>query len=317
VKLGLVLSGGGANGAFAAGVVGAVEEAGLAPTVLSGTSAGALNAAGLGVGMDAATLADLWRSVDAGDVFRMRRDLHRLLRPGGFLSGGHIGERLLSGVGWTWLLDTTPLRRTLVRALGGETLAVEPGLTVAVSAVDAGSGELVRFASASPPPHRTDPRYRVTDLTVDHLMASAAIPLAFRPAELDGQLWWDGGLVANTPLAPAMAYEPDAVIVVSSATRERPSPPPQTLGQALSLLIDNVLAHSLHADLERAELVNELCRVAPERTDRREVSLLVVEATGLDLGPSLDFDPALAERRLDLGLAAGRRALADWDHLRR
>jgi NTE family protein len=313
MKLGLVLSGGGANGAFTAGVVGALEEAGIAPTVLSGTSAGALNAAGMAVGMDAATLADLWTSIDGRDVFRARRDVHRLLRPQGWLSGGNVAERLLEGVGWNWLLETAPLRRTLVRMLGGERLEVRPDRTLAVSAVEMGSGELVRFASAPPPPHRMSARFRVTELTVDHLMASAAIPLAFRPAELDGELWWDGGLVANTPLAPALAYEPDAVIVVTTSTRERPSPPPETLGQSLSLLIDNVLAHSLHADLERAKVINELCRVAPERTDRREVSLLVVEATGLDLGSSLDFDPELAQRRLELGVRAGRRALAGWD----
>jgi NTE family protein len=314
VKLGLVLSGGGANGAFTAGVVAAIEEAGLAPTVLSGTSAGALNAAGMAAGMDAATLAELWTSVDSDDVFRLRRDVHRALRPRGLLTGGHLGERVLEGIGWTWLLDTAPLRRTLVRMLGGERIDVQPGLAVAVSAVEMGSGELVRFASTPPPPHRRSSRFRVVDLDVDHLMASAAIPLAFRPAELDGELWWDGGLVANTPLAPAFAYEPDAIIVVTSATRERPSPPPATLGQALALLIDNVLAHSLDADLERARLVNEVCRLSPGRTDRREVSLLLIEATGLDLGSSLDFDPALAQRRLELGLVAGRRALDGWEH---
>lgn len=316
MRLGLVLSGGGANGAFGAGVVAAIEEAGLAPTVLSGTSAGALNAAGLAAGMDAQHIGELWRSVGSRDVFRLRRDVWRLLRPAGLLRGRGFRGRALEGIGWPWFLETSPLRRTLVEALGGELLDVADGLVLAVSSVERDTGELVRFASSAPPPHRLTPRFRVGDVTVDHLMASAAIPIAFRPAEVDGRSYWDGGVVANTPLAPAMAYEPDAIIVVTSATRERPSPPPESLGQSLGLLIDNVLAHSLAADLERARVINELCRVAPERTDKREVSLLVVEPTGLDLGGSLDFDPELAQRRLELGLVAGRGALAGWDPAR-
>jgi NTE family protein len=312
VTLGLVLSGGGANGAFAAGVHAAIEDAGLVPTVLSGTSAGALNAAGIAAGMAAGDLAALWRSTSARDVFRLRRDVWSLLRPGGLLGGGSAAARALGSIGWTHLLETSALRRTLVRALGGERVAVRDGLAVAVSAVEVASGELVRFTNVLPPEHRLTPRFRQVELDVDHLMASSAIPIVFAPGEVGGVPHWDGGLVANTPLAPAMAYEPDRVIVVTSSTRQRPAEGPQSMAQAISLLIDNVLAFSLAADLERAELVNQLCRAAPRATDRREVDLLVVEPVGLDLGGALDFDPALTERRLELGLAVGRRALEGW-----
>jgi NTE family protein len=312
MQLGLVLSGGGANGAFGAGVVAAMEEAGLRPTILSGTSAGALSAAGLATGMDAATLGDMWASVATRDVHRLRRDVWSLLRPTGFLSGGNVADRTLDSVGWTHLLSTAPLRSSLVRILGGERVDVLDGLTLAVSAVEVASGALVRFASALPPPARRHHRFRVVDLTVDHLMASAAIPIVFPPADVEGVPHWDGGLVANTPLAPAMAFEPDAIVVVTTATRERPSPPPRSLGEALSLLIDNVIGHSLAADLERARLINELCLLGADQPDRRLVDLLVVEPTGLDLGGPLDFDATLARRRIALGLEAGRNALAGW-----
>jgi NTE family protein len=312
MRLGLVLSGGGANGAFGAGVVAAMEEAGLVPSVLSGTSAGALNAAALAHGMDADALADVWREVRAGDVFRLRWDLWRAVRPRGWLSGGNLAERALDGIGWSHLLETAPLRATLERVLGGDRIEVPDEKVLAVSAVEKATGRLVRFTSSLPPPHRRTPRYRETDLTVEHLLASAAIPIAFPPAELDGQRWWDGGIVANTPLAPAMAYEPDAIIVVTTATRERPSPPPESLGQSLGLLIDNILAFSLDADLKQARLINELCRLDPDREGVREVDLKVIEPTGLDLGGALDFDRHLAEARLQAGLEAGRRELAGW-----
>jgi NTE family protein len=312
MRLGLVLSGGGANGAFEAGVVAAIEEAGLTPSVLSGTSAGALNVAGMAHGLDAAALAEVWRGVRAQDVFRLRRDVWRALRPGRWFAKGNLASRALSGIGWTWLLETSPLRATLQRVLDGDHVTVQGDLAVSVSAVEKATGALVRFTNALPPPHRRKPSYRQVALGVDHLMASAAIPLAFRPAELDGRRWWDGGIVANTPLAPAMAHEPDAVIVVTTATRERPAPQPETLDDAIGLLIDNVLAHSLAADLERARLVNDLCRLDPGHDGMREVEILVIEPAGLEIGGTLDFDPALAERRLELGLELGRQKLATW-----
>lgn len=314
MRLGLVLSGGGAKASFEAGVLAAVEAAGLHPQIVSGTSAGALNAAGLAAGFDAQHLAGVWTSLRDGDVFRLRRDVWRLPRPRGLVEGGNLAGRLLSKIGWTWYLDTAPLRRTLVEAFGGERLRVRDDLVVAVSAVEMATGELVRFTTAAPPPNRADPRFRVVDLHVDHLLASAAIPLVFRPGRVDGVDFWDGGLVANTPLAPALAYEPDTVIVVTTATRERPAPPPTHVGDALSLLIDNVTRHSLLNDLARAEVVNALVRAAPEATRAREVSFLVIEPTGLDLGDGLRFDPRQAERNLEFGREVGQRALARWRH---
>jgi NTE family protein len=312
VRLGLVLSGGGANGAFGAGVIAAMEEAGLRPTILSGTSAGALNAAAVAHGLDGAQLMDVWRGVRASDVFRPRWDVWRAVRPRGWLSGGNLAERALDGIGWSHLLETAPLRATLERVLDGERIDVPDDKVLAISAVEKATGQLVRFTSALPPPHRASPRYRETEMTVDHLLASAAIPIAFAPAEFDGQRWWDGGIVANTPLAPAMAYEPDAILVVTTATRERPSPPPESLGQSLGLLVDNILAFSLDADLKQARLINELCRLDPDREGVKEVDLKVIEPTGLGLGGALDFDRRLAERRLQAGLEAGRRELDGW-----
>ena len=313
MTLGLVLSGGGANGAFEAGVVTAIERAGLTPTILSGTSAGALNAAALAAGFDAARLASIWTSVTADDVYRLRTDVWRLLRLRGLLGrAANLGDRLLGAVGWTWLLDTAPLRRTLVDALGGARVPVRDDVVCVVSAVEQRSGALVRFTTAPPPPHRSDPRFRVVDLTVDHLLASAAIPLLFRPGVVAGADFWDGGLVANTPLAPALVYEPEQVIVVTTATRERPAPRPQTLGESVSLVIDNLLRFSLANDLARAREVNELARHAPQATERRVVDFLVIEPRGLDLGSSLDFSPALTARRLALGEEIGAAAIADW-----
>ncbi|MGH3665927.1 MAG: patatin-like phospholipase family protein [Egibacteraceae bacterium] len=136
MKLGLVLSGGGAKGAFEAGVYAAVEDAGLQPQVLSGTSAGALNAAGIAAGMDAERLGAWWESVSDNDVYTQRRDVLRLLRPAELFGEGNLAERLLNAIGWTWLWDPSPLRRTLIAALGSEHVPVVADLVLTVSAVE-------------------------------------------------------------------------------------------------------------------------------------------------------------------------------------
>jgi len=312
VKLGLVLSGGGSRGAFEAGVIAAVEEAGLRPAVVSGTSAGALNAAGMAAGLGADGLATWWGSITDSQVYRMRHDVWRLLRPSGLRGPGSVAERLLRSVGWTWLWDITPLRRTLIEALGGERVPTRDDLVVAVSAVEVTSGELVRFVSAEPSPQRRDQRYRTVVIDVDHLLASAAIPLLLRPARVDGVLHWDGGIVANTPIAPALAFEPDAVVVVMTARRDRQRPEPASLADAIGRYLDAVQRFSLEADLARAHAVNELVRVAPQATTKRFVDLLVVEPDAMDLGDALSFDPATARRLIAAGRDVGTTAIAGW-----
>ena len=311
MRLGLVLSGGGANAAFEVGVVAALADAGLVPHVLSGTSAGALNAAGLAAGFDAARLERLWLSVRDRDVYRLRGDLWRLLDVAGFAVDGNIAERVLTAIRWTWLWETAPLRETLVRAFDGETIPVAGDTVLAVSAVDVTSGGLVRFTSTDPPPHRHDDRFRTVAFTVDHLLASAAIPLLFQPGTVAGVPYWDGGIVANTPIAPAMAYEPDAVVVVMTS----PSPPraaaPANLAEAFGRLLQVVGRFALEADFRHAETVNRLAAVAPAADERRVVELLVVEPES-DLGDPLHFDPAHAARLIAAGRQAGEKAIGRW-----
>jgi NTE family protein len=311
MPLGLVLSGGGALGAFEAGVVAAMEDRGLSPDVVSGTSAGAINAAGVACGFSAGRLEALWTSMTDRDVYRMRRDFWRLLRPWGLFSQGSLSERILRSIGWTWLWEWEPLQATLERIFEGERLDVDGGPPLIVSTVDVTSGELLRFASAEAPRPRDD--LVVTDLTIDHLIASAAIPLLFRPGRLDGDAFWDGGIVANTPLAPALSWRLDAVVVVTTTTLQRPAPEPRTLAEVSTLLVDTVRRFTLQADLDTVEEINRHVRAHPGETDRTEVDVLLIEPEGLDLGDGLHFDPDHAARLFAVGQDYGGRALDAWD----
>jgi NTE family protein len=322
-KLGLVLSGGGAPAAyFGAGVAAAVQEAGLRPTVFSGVSAGALNACALGVGLEAAALIDLWTQVRWQDIYRPRLDLWRMLDPRPFLRRPttNLVQAALETVRWTWLLDSEPARRTLSAFLGGSELRIKDGMTVVVSAVDQGTAEVVRFTNRLPGPGHHLDEFREVALGVDHLMASSAAPLLFPPGRFGEHEFVDAGLVANTPLKPALAYEPDAVIVVSASGIARPAPTPCSLGEAIGLLSDNVTTFALLSDYRHAETVNKLVAAEePGATEYKHIDLLLIEPTGLSFNASafLRFSPGNARRIIEHGRSVGRRALAEWPVLDR
>ncbi len=319
----LVLSGGGAKGAFEAGVIAALDDADIHPQILSGTSAGALNAAAVACRVPVDRLVEMWGSMESGDVYRVRRDVHRLVRPlhlvgnpRALLGRGQrsTSEHLLDSIGWTWLFHTAPLRKRLVALLGGEVLPIRDDVVLTVACVDASTGELVRFTNRAPTGARAETGYREVTMTVDHLLASAAIPGIFAPIEIDGGTWWDGGLVANTPLSAAMAYEPDDAIVVATGAVERTGEPPRSLGEAASQIIDHIMRFGMVKDMDHAQTVNELVRAAPEGTRHRDVQLVPVvpndDRSGV--GELLDFDPRRARQLIDDGRQAGAEAVRQW-----
>jgi NTE family protein len=281
--------------------------------------------------MDAAALIKMWCNVRWHNIYRPRWDLWRAVNVGRLLRPTtNIAEYALGAIRWTWLLDTAPARRTLTGYLGGPEITPSPDLTVIVSAVDESTGEVIRFCTELPPEHRADATFRQVALSVDHVMASAAVPLLFPPGRgrggdctsasddacgADAHRLVDAGMVANTPLAPAMRYEPDRVIVVSGGGITRPAPPPDSLGAAMALLVDNVSYFALTADLAHAETVNRLVRAAPATTDKREVPMLLIEPTdlGFSLNGFLHFTPGQARRIIEYGRDQAEKALAGWN----
>lgn len=319
-----MLSGGGAKGAFEAGVVAALEDAGVDPTVVCGTSAGAVNAAAVACGIPVARLLDLWGSLESGDVYRVRRDVHRLVRPLHLAGnprallglGEHAtSEHVLDSIGWTWLFHLRPLRRRLVEVLGGEELPIRDGVSLTVSCVDAASGDLVRFTNRAPDGATSEGDYREVTMTVDHLLASAAIPGIFAPVEVEGRTWWDGGLVANTPMAAALGHRPDTAIVVAAGAVDRTGSPPRSLGEAASRIVDHIMRFGMVRDMDHAQTVNELVRAAPGATAHRDVQLVPVvpgDADRSGIGELLDFDPGRARTLIEHGRRQGAIALARW-----
>ena len=303
-ETGLVLPGGGARAAYQVGALRAIARV-LSKRVtqpfpvICGTSAGAINAAVLGVHADSfrrgvGRLLRLWRNITVTDVYRA--DLATLGRHGlrllASLGGGGFGpERATS------LLDNAPLRQLLSNGIDTARIGahIDAGHlhAVALNATSYGSGHAVTFYDAAPtltPWHRVRRRGERCRLEIDHVMASAAIPLVFPAVRLGADYYMDGSVRQIAPLAPALHLGATRVVVIAigqfagqSVASDAPRYP--SLGQIAGHALSSVFLDNLAADLERLHAINRLeDRTRSRRNiDIRHVDVLVLTPTR-DLG---------------------------------
>ena len=202
----LVLQGGGALGAYQAGVYQALHEAGLQPDIVAGVSIGGVNAAiiaGNPPERRVERLRDFWDGVTArpvslftvdGDAARKATNmwsalLTTTLGQPGFFKPNRLNPWISprGSITATAFYDTAPLRETLSRLVDFDLLNGS-GLRYAAGAVNVMSGNFAYFDSTQ------------TQIQPDHVMASAALPPAFPAIQIGTDFYWDGGLVSNTPL---------------------------------------------------------------------------------------------------------------------
>jgi NTE family protein len=204
----LVLQGGGALGAYQAGVFQAMHEHGLAPDWIVGTSIGAINAAILAGNPHETRLARLkefWEGIAHRDSYDMRQlpDAQRrsniLLQTWDTLLRGVPGffrPRLMSPFAAGLAVDpeqasfysTDELGDTLNRLIDFDYLNAPGGIRLTINALKVTCGSLRSFDN------------RQLNINADHVRASGALPPGFPPVRIDGDLYWDGGLYSNTPL---------------------------------------------------------------------------------------------------------------------
>lgn len=233
-RIGTVLSGGGARGAYEAGAISVLapvlEARGERPTLLIGTSVGSINAAYLAAtrhldaGLQVEGLLDRWRQATKGAVIRpiLRHQipLTALRYTGELMSLPRF--RLAS------LLDPRPLERNLRRWISWEDLhrnvAAAVVEAVAVIATAARSGRTVVFvegAAKTAAHHSHVLEYVHTELADAHVRASAAIPILFPPVRVEtpreARGWYvDGGTRLNTPIKPALDLGADRLVVIGT-----------------------------------------------------------------------------------------------------
>lgn len=275
----LVLSGGGAKGAWEAGVAAALVAGGVPVRLVAGTSAGALNATMVADGR-LERLEAVWRSLSREQVYA--------LRPPIALAGllpGWLALLALNGAGS--LLDPTPLRELVTAALDLERVRTSP-VRLLVVAADLARRERRLFDN-----HTVSP---------EALLAAVAIPGLFPPVEVDGELLVDGGLTGRAPVLEALADGPPVrrTIVVMSYASGEGGRRPTTIRRALEEAFEMAMVHQIRRDTELARL----------RYPEVDVQLLA-PSTPIGLRP-LDFEPAALTRALEQGRTEATACLEAW-----
>lgn len=300
-KVGLVLSGGGARGAYQAGVVKAIatiaRDAKISRPlpILTGVSAGAVNAAFLAAKADdfmkaTEDLAAMWSRITADQVFRTD-----------VLAAGRSGLRLLTDtmMGAFYkkklarsLLDTSPLNSFLEEKIPFQRIDrnIGAGLieSLAVTATNYMNAMSVTFVHGQPDtPMWTRSRRmsQIAKIKKEHVMASSAIPLFFPPIKIGKDHFGDGCLRNNAPLSPAIHLGANRLIVVSvrrpdnrvrTISTERDIEP--TFARVLGVILNALLLDSIETDMERLSRVNNTISYVPmkQRSDLhlREIDFL-------------------------------------------
>jgi NTE family protein len=323
-KLALVLPGGGARAAYQVGVLAALAERlpDLEFPILTGVSAGAINTIYLAAhpgpfGRAVAGLEVAWRRLTTEQVFRVRPGSLVGAAARWFLAsllGRRTGPTPARGI-----LDTQPLREFLEATIDvrGIQANIDAGRlrTAALSATAIDSNRSVTFVQG----RGDEPAWEGlqhaglrTPLGLEHVMASAAIPILFPAVPLVGEFFCDGSVGQGAPLAPAIRLGARALFVIGLKTRARdtslvaPTRRYPSVAEVSGLLLDTIFQDQLEADADQLSRINALLGALPADTPAPE-SLRPVDL--LLLRPRRDL--ATLSRGLSMSLPKEVRRIVD------
>lgn len=309
----LILSGGGARAAYQVGVLKAVAE--MLPDdcenpfpIVCGTSAGSINTVALASNADnfkqgVNNINQVWSNFELGHVF--------------YADGKSLFKRILN---WAWtqlgpgktnqgpgsLLDNSPLKELLSNHINFDKIksAIESGQLRAycVTACSYDTGESTTFFDGDNSIKEWQRTHREgirQDISLDHLMASSAIPVIFPSVELNAEHFGDGSMRQTSPVSPALHLGAEKVLIIglrkekeqmTAEPKERP-----TLGQISGYVLDTLFLNSLNSDIERMERMN---RTLLEGNQNTEENLKVIEH--LVINPSQDIADIAMKHYLEL-----------------
>jgi len=300
----LVLQGGGALGAYQAGVYEAMCEAGIEPEWVIGTSIGAINGA-LIAGNERAnrlprlaefwrrvrnrpSIADLWASAFSGAIANMG-----IVTQGvpGFFSpnpSALFGIHYPHGTERAAFYSTEPLKATLSGLIDFDYLNSRQ-VRLTTGAVSAATGAMRYFDSAHMP------------LDVRHVMASGALPPAFPAVDIDGEPYWDGGIYSNTPVEVVFDDRPRLDSLIFSVNMWQPSgPAPETIWQVLGRQKDIQYSSRGLSHVARQQQIHRLRHVIRELAKRlpkeQSDSPEIKELTAYGCGTTMHLVRLLAPR---------------------
>lgn len=307
---GLILSGGGARAAYQVGVLMGIAEQVVEGhknpfPIVCGTSAGAINAAGVAAyshdfRLAVQKLEQAWREITPSDVFYtnmgafLKELLHWVLPT--FLTASTPRNSAL--------LNNAPLRQMLERLIPfsdiQQRIAERHLHALAITASSYTSNESVTFyqgAKTLTPWRRARRRGEPTRIAVDHLMASSSLPILFPAYQVGHDYYGDGAMRQQYPLSPALHLGADRILVVgvsgeaeSTSTRQVAGPYP-SMAQILGHVLNSVFVDTLEGDVERLERVNEAIHATAEQ--RSILGMREIEV--LKIYPSQSIDEIAAE----------------------
>lgn len=321
MRTALVLPGGGARGAFQVGVLKAVAE--LLPRhsanpfpVISGTSAGAVNAVVIAsraqhLRSAVAELEQVWGHFRCHHVYKtdhltmLKSSLHWLasIVLGGWLVGAPKS-----------LLDNAPLRELLNQNVHFPRIqdAIQAGNldAIAVTAAGYGSARSTSFFEAideQPSWQRTRRLGLRSELNIDHVMGSIAVPMIFPPVRIGNEYFGDGAMRQATPLSPAVHLGADRILVIGIRDEtgdQSPDtgPEPPSFAQIAGYMLDTLFMDGLYSDLERITRINQLIDTIP--TENQSASIAQMRAIDTMLiVPSEDLRVIAHRHRAELPFA--------------
>lgn len=334
----LVLQGGGALGAYQAGVYQALMEGGIEPDWVIGTSIGAINSAIIAGNQPAARIArlrefwdgvgrkgpldQLWPSSIFGNSLANMSTVMSGI-PGFFTPNPQAiwGPTFPLGVEKASYYSTDPLKETLGRLVDFDHLARRQ-VRLSVGAVNVRTSEMRYFDSQAMP------------LAVAHIMASGALPPAFPAVTIDGESYWDGGIYSNTPIEVVLDDVPRRNSLIFSVNVWQPTGNhPTTIQQVMARHKDIQFASRGKSHVARQAQIHRLRHVVRELANRLPpemradpmvqdmteygcgtlmhlVRLLTPRLDGEDHTKDIDFTPSGIESRWKAGHDHARKVLA-------
>lgn len=314
-RTGLILSGGGARAAYQVGVLRAVAD--IMPPgchnpfeIICGTSAGGLNAAGLATHADClhdgiSMLETVWGEFRTHQVYRTDWPgvLHRAARWLWTMIFGRMRRDLPVS-----LLDNSPLRGLLDAHIPLERIqqAIDNGFLDALCITASGysTGESISFFQGVPHLDGWNRSRRVgirTAISIDHLLASAAIPMLFPAVRVNREYFGDGAVRQHAPISPALHLGAERVMVIgvggqpAEAEREKSLSYP-SIAQIVSHILSSSFVDSLESDIERLTRINKTISLIPEEA-RHQSTLRPVDV--MVISPSAQVLDTIAMRHAD------------------
>jgi NTE family protein len=276
----LVLSGGGANGAYEVGAIKYLFTVlGVQPDILCGTSVGAINNSFLAQFkkgneiQSAVQLTNLWNSINTDTVYK----------------------KWYNGLLWylpvLWkesVYNTEPIREFIRQNLDPKRVATS-GKKLRVVAVSWTTGEAQTWSEDD-------------EDIAEGVLASSCFPIFFWPIKIKGVPWVDGGLRNITPLRTAIELGATEIYVVTCQPPKisfTAKPKLKVLDQVPRAL--SIMTNEIHRDdIKKTELINQLCKAGKAPQGKKEIVIKLVQARS-SLGDSLDFSPDKNRALMDLG----------------